>query len=118
MIALEHEGYIGVIDTLDAEAGLMSGTVMGIRDVIHFEGASVEEVRSSFVRSVDAYVRYCRAEGVEPQKAKSGRFNLRLAPDLHRRIEAAASASGDSLNSWIERHLERAVEREFERVAV
>ena len=39
MIApFEHKGYVGTIDTFDADLDLMSGTVLGMRDVIHFEG--------------------------------------------------------------------------------
>ena len=110
MTAFEHDGYVGLVDTIDDEFGLMSGTVLGIADVIHFEGESVREAKASFVRAVEAYVAYCRAEDVEPQRPKSGRFNLRVRPQLHRRLEVAAAVAGQSLNEWIERHLERDVD--------
>ena len=109
MIAtLQHKGYVGTIDTIDtidAELDLLSGTVLGMRDVIHFEGRGVAEARASFEAAVDDYLEFCASEGVEPDKPKSGKFQVRVGPDVHRRIEAAARASGVSLNEWVARHL-------------
>ena len=113
MTAFEHKGYVGLVDTFDDELGLMSGTVLGIRDVIHFEGQSVREAKESFVRAVKAYLAYCKAEGVGPEKPKSGKFSLRVRPSLHRKMEAIAAARGKSLNDWIEGQLEADVEEEL-----
>lgn len=46
-MSLEHRGYIaGPID-FDASDATFSGTVAGIRDVIHFEGSTAEELRQA-----------------------------------------------------------------------
>lgn len=113
MNAFHHKGYVGVIDTFDDDLGIMSGTVLGIRDVLYFEGETLREVKASFLRVVDSYLQLSHDEGIAPEKPKSGRFNLRVNPKLHRQMESLAAASGKSLNDWIEEHLEADVEEEM-----
>jgi hypothetical protein len=42
---------------------------------------------------------------ITPFKRYSGRFNVRISPDLHGDIVTAAEASGSSLNQWVEKAL-------------
>ena len=107
-----HKGYSGVIDTVDDELGLLSGTVSGMRDVLHFEGQSVAEARASFRSAVDDYLAFCEADGAEPERPNSGRFSVRVAPEVHRRIKLAAAASRLSLNEWVGRRLDEDARRE------
>jgi len=45
---MEYKGYTaGPID-FDAEANTFSGTVAGLRDVIHFEGSTARELARAF----------------------------------------------------------------------
>ena len=46
----------------------------------------------------------------EPGKPFTGKFVLRLTPDLHRKVYIAAKKSGSSLNSWILQTLEHSTE--------
>jgi predicted HicB family RNase H-like nuclease len=43
----------------------------------------------------------CQEDGVEPKKEYSGRFNLRVSPELHAEISTRAAAAGKSLNQWV-----------------
>lgn len=113
MNAFHHKGYVGIIDTFDDELGIMSGTVLGIRDVLYFEGETVRDAKASFVHVVDGYLEIAKEKGFVAEKPKSGRFNLRVKPTLHRQMESLAAASGKSLNDWIEEHLEADVEEEM-----
>jgi TonB family protein len=55
---MEYLGYTaGPID-LDAEGGIFSGTVAGLKDVIHFEGSTAKELERAFRESVDSYIEY------------------------------------------------------------
>jgi len=38
---MEYKGYLGKVE-FDAEAGMLHGEVVGIRDVVTFQGESVE----------------------------------------------------------------------------
>ena len=46
---------------------------------------------------------YIRADGVEPEKPYSGKFNLRISPELHRQAAVASARRGVSLNKFIEK---------------
>lgn len=112
-IGFKHKGYVGIIDTIDDEANLLSGTVLGMRDVIHFEGESPTEARESFERAVDTYLDYCVANDVEPEQPKSGKFMLRISPQSHSRAEQAAKLRNQSLNQWVEDQVERGIEQDL-----
>uniref|UniRef100_UPI003456F200 toxin-antitoxin system HicB family antitoxin n=1 Tax=Acidithiobacillus sp. TaxID=1872118 RepID=UPI003456F200 len=49
--------------------------------------------------------------GQEPEKPFTGKFMLRIPPDLHRKIYVAAKQSGESINAWIKEQLTQSVER-------
>jgi predicted HicB family RNase H-like nuclease len=51
----------------------------------------------------------CREKGIEPRKQFSGKFNLRIPPDLHEKLALAAQAQGKSLNSLAQEALENSV---------
>ena len=45
---------------------------------------------------------FCAEIGKEPQKEYSGMFNVRIPPELHRRLSLAAQSEGVSLNKMVE----------------
>lgn len=103
---LQYKGYTGRVE-FDDEAGLFHGEVIDLRDVVTFQGTSVEELEGAFRESVDDYLEFCEERGEEPDKPFSGRLMLRLSPHLHREVYARARAEGKSLNQWIAERLER-----------
>lgn len=107
---MEYKGYIGKVE-FDSEAEIFHGEVINIRDVITFEGSSVEELNRAFRDSVDDYLEFCTLRGEEPEKPFSGKFVIRLSPELHREAFIKARLSDKSLNSWVSEVLEKAVKR-------
>ncbi len=107
---MEYKGYTAKVE-FDADAGLLHGEVLGIRDVVTFQGKSVREVEKAFHDSVDDYLTFCAERGEEPDKAYSGKFVVRLEPELHRRLNMQANAEGQSLNAWVMSRLAEAVEQ-------
>lgn len=106
---MQYKGYTGKVD-FDDEADIFHGEVIGLRDVITFQGKTVYEVRKAFRGSVDDYLEFCAKRGEEPEKPFTGKFMLRISPDLHRKVYIAAKKSGSSLNSWILQTLEHSTE--------
>jgi predicted HicB family RNase H-like nuclease len=106
---MEYKGYIGHVE-FDHEAELFHGEVINTRDVITFQGKTVKEIKSAFKDSVDDYLAYCSKLGQQPEKPFTGKFMVRIPPDLHRKIYLAAKQSGESLNAWIKEQLEQRVE--------
>ncbi len=104
---MEYKGYLGQIE-IDEEAGLLHGEVINTRDVITFEGATVEELQIAFRESIEDYLAFCAERGEEPDKPFSGRFMVRVPPELHRRIFTRARLADKSLNRWVAEVLDTA----------
>ena len=104
---MEYKGYIAKVE-FDDEAEIFHGEVINVRDVITFEGTSVAELRQAFQESVEDYLAFCAERGEEPEKPFSGKFSLRIEPELHRRITLKARLANKSLNSWVSETLEEA----------
>ena len=97
---MEYKGYSAKIE-FDNEAGLFHGQVLHTRDVITFQGTSVETLRAAFADSVDDYLDFCASRGEEPERPFSGRFLVRVDRSLHRQVAIAAGHAGESLNAWV-----------------
>ncbi|HEY9627826.1 MAG TPA: toxin-antitoxin system HicB family antitoxin [Coleofasciculaceae cyanobacterium] len=83
-------------------AKILLGTVLDIKDVITFEGETVEEITQEFYRSVDSYLALCNEVGEDPDRAFSGRLPLRTTPENHHIIYLAAAQAEKSINAWME----------------
>ncbi len=105
---MEYKGYVGKVE-FDDEAGIFHGEVLDTRDVITFQGRSVDELKTAFQESIDDYLAFCKQRGEEPNKPFSGQFVTRIPPELHRQVNLAASISGKSLNAWVAEQLQAAV---------
>ena len=101
---MEYKGYVGVVE-YDDKAKIFHGEVINTRDVITFQGKSVDEIEKAFHDSVDDYLDWCQKDGVSPEKPYSGRFNLRLPPELHKEVAIAAKKRKLSINSFVEQAL-------------
>jgi predicted HicB family RNase H-like nuclease len=107
MNTMSYKGYEGLI-AYDEEAGLFHGEVINLRDVITFQGTSVDELKQALIDSVDDYLAFCAERGEESEKPYSGQFVVRVEPPLHRAVVMAAKREGVSLNKWVADKLERA----------
>ena len=97
---LNYLGYTGQVE-FDDEAGLFHGEVLDTRDVITFQGTTVDELEQAFRDSIDDYLEFCTKRGEEPDKPFSGKLMVRLNPALHRRLYLEAKRLGKSLNQHI-----------------
>lgn len=97
---MNYKGY-GCTIRFDDEAEIFHGEVTGLRDVVTFQGRTVDELKAAFHASINDYLEFCAARGEEPDKPYSGRFLLRVEPSLHRRLVELSSEEGESLNNWI-----------------
>ena len=108
MTTMSHDGYIATIE-LDEQAGVFHGEVINTRDLLTFQGLTPDELRTAFAETIADYVEWCLERGKEPERPYSGNFMLRLTPELHQRIAAAAAHAGKSLNGYISEALEHSV---------
>ena len=106
---IEYKGYTGVFE-FDPDLVLFAGHVVDLRDQIYFEGSSVSDLQESMKVAVDHYLDVCEQRDEAPGRPFSGRFNVRVDPDLHRRIVAAAARHSESMNDWLGGLIQRELE--------
>ncbi len=100
MNTMTCNGYEALVE-YDEDAELFHGEVLNLRDVITFQGKSVDELKGAFSASIDDYLAFCRERGEEPEKPYSGQFVVRVDPPLHKAVATAAKRAGQSLNKWV-----------------
>jgi predicted HicB family RNase H-like nuclease len=110
MTTMTYKSYEAIVE-FDDDADIFHGEVINLRDVITFQGRSVDELKRAFAESVDDYLAFCKARGEEAEKPFSGQFVVRAEPSLHKAMVSAAKRAGVSLNKWVTATLERAVTR-------
>lgn len=59
---MKYKSYHGRI-TYDEQAKIFHGEVVGLRDVITFQGTSMEELKQAFKDSIDDYLDFCKELG-------------------------------------------------------
>jgi predicted HicB family RNase H-like nuclease len=101
---MKYKNYEATV-RFDEEAEIFHGEVINTRDVITFQGSSVDELKQAFKDSVEDYLDFCRERNEEPDKPFSGNFVLRISPELHHKLYKKAKLSGKSLNALIEESL-------------
>ena len=101
---MKYKGYEAIVEYDDIDR-LFTGRVINTQDVLAFDGESVDELEESFHAVIDEYLEDCEAMNKEPDKPYSGKFNLRLSPELHRQVAIKAEKEGLSLNAFVENTL-------------
>jgi predicted HicB family RNase H-like nuclease len=107
---MKYKGYTGVV-TYEEDARIFHGEVIGTRDVITFQGKSVDQIEAAFRDSIDDYLEFCASRNEQPDKPLSGKFMLRISVDLHRQLYQNAVKEGKSLNVWIVDRLEQLIRK-------
>jgi predicted HicB family RNase H-like nuclease len=98
---LEHQGFYGIVDYSN-EDEVFHGRIVGINDLVTFEGDSVTSLKNSFIEAVEDYITLCQEVGKSPLKSFKGSFNVRLTPELHRKAFVSAAVNHVSLNAFVE----------------
>ncbi len=105
---LDIDGYQAVV-SFDPELGLFRGEFVGLSGGADFYADNVADLRKEGATSLKVFLDMCAEDGVEPRKTYSGRFILRLDPELHAKAVARAQAEGKSLNEWAKETIKASV---------
>lgn len=106
---IEIDGHKALV-TFDPELEMLRGEFLGLSGGADFYAAAVPELMEEGRKSLTVYLEMCREKSIEPFKVYSGKFNVRLDPDLHEVAAAAAAADGKSLNEWVSQAIREAAE--------
>ncbi|MBI3373954.1 MAG: type II toxin-antitoxin system HicB family antitoxin [Betaproteobacteria bacterium] len=103
------DGYSAKIE-YNAELDMFRGEVLGLTGGADFYGKNPKELRAEFKKSLQVFRDVCREKGIEPRRNFSGKFNLRIPPELHEKLAIAAQAEGKSINTLAQEALRQRVE--------
>ena len=108
MNIMEINGYRAVVQ-YDPEIDMFRGEYLGLNGGADFYAKDIDGLRQEGEISLKVFLDMCREDGVEPRKEYSGKFNLRVSPQLHAEIATMATAEGKSLNQWVADILEESL---------
>ncbi|MCT4365049.1 MULTISPECIES: type II toxin-antitoxin system HicB family antitoxin [unclassified Synechococcus] len=102
------DGYHAKIE-FDEETDQFRGEILGLSGGADFYGSSPDELRREFKKSLDVFLEVCEEQGIKPRKHFSGKFNLRIPPELHERLAMTAEVQGKSLNTLAQEAIQKSV---------
>ena len=108
MNLMSVDGYYARIE-YNSDTDLFRGEILGLSGSADFYGANPDELRREFKKSLDVFLEVCKEQGIEPRRQFSGKFNLRIPPELHEQLAMAAEAQGKSLNTLAQETLQKSV---------
>jgi predicted HicB family RNase H-like nuclease len=107
---LQYKGYHGSV-LYSAEDRMLHGRIIGIRDLVSYGGANVENLEGNFRAAVDEYLAFCAAENKTPDAAFKGTFNVRVGRELHMRAALLAESRNTKLNTVVQEALKEYLSR-------
>jgi len=105
---LNYKGFIGSVH-FSADDNVFFGKLEGINDLVTFEGQTVKGLTDAFHTMVDEHIKDCEKENIAAEKSYKGSFNVRLTPELHRRIAVSAKMRGESINKFVSEVLSQSI---------
>jgi predicted HicB family RNase H-like nuclease len=111
---LTYKEYMGSVH-FNSEDEIFYGKVEGIEDLITFEGKSVDDLKKAFEESIDDYIELCNRKDKNIEKSYKGSFNVRIPPELHRKVKRTAFKMGISLNQFMQKAVEDELLKEINR---
>jgi predicted HicB family RNase H-like nuclease len=91
--------YQAVI-SFDPDIQMFRGEFVGLNGSADFYAKDVDGLHREGEISLRVFLDACKEDGVDPHKHFSGKFSLRVDPELHEAATIAAAAHGQSLNQW------------------
>ena len=97
---MKIDDYQAVI-SYDPEIELFRGEFVGLNGGADFYASTVEELHEEAKKSLNTFLEVCKKQGINPRKTYSGKFNIRIKPEIHAKAVIAAQSQQISLNEWI-----------------
>lgn len=108
---LQYKGYYADVQ-FSADDEVFHGKLIGINDLVSFEGNSVEELKNAFHEAVEDYIETCQEVGKEPDKTYKGSFNVRIPSELHRKAALMAAIKKVTLNEFVKYAIDSMITKE------
>lgn len=107
---LQYKGYFASVQ-FSAMDEVFFGKILGINDLVSFEGTTVKELKDAFEEAVEDYLETCKKLKKEPEKMYKGSFNVRISSELHRQAALVSAGKNMSLNDFVRYAIDLAVSK-------
>lgn len=108
MNIMTYDGYHAKIE-YDSELDTFRGEILGLNGGADFYGRNPQELREEFKKSLFVFLEVCKEKGIEPRRHYSGKFNLRIPPELHEQLAITAQIKGVSVNKLAQEALQKEI---------
>jgi len=106
---LKVNGACAVIN-YDPEIEMFHGSFTGLNGVANFYASDVAKLKEEAAAALADFLETCAAEGIEPYRAYSGKFQTRTEPEYHAALERIALARGESMNQLVNEGIRYVIE--------
>ena len=106
---MKYKDYTALIEFSD-EDGCFIGKVLGIRDMIVFDGNTVDEIRKNFHDIIDHYITAC-AKANRPPNKPVAEIMVPVSPALYAKASRKAEYDGVPIRTIMETALQKFVQR-------
>jgi len=97
---LKYKDYLASVQ-FNADDEVFHGKILGINDLVNFEGVSVKDLKKAFAEAVEDYLKTCEFLKKDPDKTYKGSFNVRIPQELHRQAAITSAQKNMSLNDFV-----------------
>lgn len=104
---IEIDGQKALV-SFDPDINMLRGEFLGLSGGADFYASDVAGLLGEGRKSLQVYLEMCAEKDIEPFRSFSGRFNVRLDPEIHEAAVVAAAAEDRSLNEWVASAIEAA----------
>jgi predicted HicB family RNase H-like nuclease len=111
MNTMTINGYQAVI-AYDPDIQMFRGEFIGLNGGADFYAKDVAGLQREGEISLRVFLEACERRHIDPHKHFSGKFSLRVDPELHEAAVIAAAAHGQSLNQWAAEAIRQAARAE------
>lgn len=108
---LKYKGYSANIH-FSSQDDVFYGKILGINDLIMFEGNSVKDLKKAFKEAVDDYLKTCKQLNKTPDKTYKGVFNVRISSRLHKQAALIAAVKNVTLNDFVKYAIDTTIANE------
>ena len=107
---LEYKSYYAEVH-FSGEDEIFYGKIIGINDLVSFEGTTVSELKKAFREAVDDYLATCEELGKDAEKTYKGSFNVRIPSELHRQAARYATLKKMTLNDFVRHAIDSVISK-------
>jgi predicted HicB family RNase H-like nuclease len=97
---MTYKNYKAKIIYLEKE-NIFHGEVINIKDVITFQGTTVNELKQEFIVSIEDYFEFCKSRNEKPELPFNGFIYLQIPIESQQKLFNAARNSGMEFEDWI-----------------